>query len=207
MGSWGLILFGIGLIIKGKKKEAIFYSWLAGIFAFLVIFAGGNVRHDYYQVLAVPVIFKMFFASIYFNNKYLMWFHEKISEMLTISVRNLSDCAFMLKLIFSGILYFFYTTGVLYLCFWSFGIEVELPVMALFYIVLKLSNQIIITPGNLGVRELAYGILSEQVQIGMAEGIMIAVVLRVLNTLVIATLVSLFSCFDLLLSRKKRMVI
>jgi len=57
LGSWGLIPFGLGLIAKaGRKKEALFFSWLGGILAYLVIFAGGNVRHDYYQVIAIPAI-------------------------------------------------------------------------------------------------------------------------------------------------------
>jgi len=58
LGLWGLILFGIGLICKtGKQnKEALFYSWLLGIFAYLAVFARGNVQHDYYQILAIPTI-------------------------------------------------------------------------------------------------------------------------------------------------------
>ncbi len=58
LGYWGLIPLGIGLITKTGKKgsENLFYSWLGGIFAYLVIFARGNVQHDYYQIIALPAI-------------------------------------------------------------------------------------------------------------------------------------------------------
>lgn len=57
LGYWGLILLGLGIIIKPNKKEGwFFYSWLAAILAYLIIIAGGNVQHDYYQALAIPII-------------------------------------------------------------------------------------------------------------------------------------------------------
>lgn len=57
LGYWGLIFFGIGLIIRSAKKEGwFFYSWLMGILIYFVIVAAGNVRHDYYQILAIPII-------------------------------------------------------------------------------------------------------------------------------------------------------
>lgn len=57
LGYWGLILFGLGLALKPSKKEGwFFYVWLGAILAFFTIFAAGNVTHDYYQVVAIPII-------------------------------------------------------------------------------------------------------------------------------------------------------
>ena len=57
LGGWGIFLLGLGLIIKPLKKEGLFfYSWLAAILAYFVIIAGGNIQHDYYQVIAIPII-------------------------------------------------------------------------------------------------------------------------------------------------------
>ncbi len=55
LGKWGTVLFSLGLVGK-TKKDILFYSWLAGIFMFWAIFATGNVQHDYYQIIAIPVI-------------------------------------------------------------------------------------------------------------------------------------------------------
>lgn len=57
LGGWGLVLLGLGIIVKPNKKEGLFfYLWLAAILAYFSIVAGGNVQHDYYQVLAIPTI-------------------------------------------------------------------------------------------------------------------------------------------------------
>ena len=57
LGYWGLILLGLGIIVRPNKKEGLFfYSWLIAILAYFTIVAEGNVRHDYYQVLAIPII-------------------------------------------------------------------------------------------------------------------------------------------------------
>lgn len=57
LGYWGLIPFGLGLAVKPSQKEGWFYHWWGlGILGYLVIFATGNVQHDYYQIIAVPII-------------------------------------------------------------------------------------------------------------------------------------------------------
>ena len=57
LGYWGVVFVGLGITLKLDKKE----KWvppllLLGSIAYLVIFAAGNVRHDYYQILLLPVI-------------------------------------------------------------------------------------------------------------------------------------------------------
>lgn len=67
LGYWGLILLGLGLAIKPNKKEGwFFYWWLVAILAYFTILAGGNVRHDYYQVLAIPIICIFLAKGAYF---------------------------------------------------------------------------------------------------------------------------------------------
>lgn len=56
LGYWGLILLGLGAISKpGKKEGMFFYWWILGSWGYLIILATGNVRHDYYQAILVPV--------------------------------------------------------------------------------------------------------------------------------------------------------
>jgi hypothetical protein len=67
LGYFGIIFFASGLIPErltlGQKKlprptfsDKAIYAWGAGLFAYLVIFATGNVRHDYYQFMFLPLI-------------------------------------------------------------------------------------------------------------------------------------------------------
>lgn len=61
LGMSGVIFFGAGLIptsINRKKMGAtsVLYFWGIGMGMYLVVFATGNVRHDYYQVMLLPFV-------------------------------------------------------------------------------------------------------------------------------------------------------
>jgi len=57
LGYFGLIPLALGLLVKNKPKEGWFYHWwLIGIVVFLSVFATGNVQHDYYQIITIPII-------------------------------------------------------------------------------------------------------------------------------------------------------
>lgn len=57
LGYWGLLPLGLGFLITPSKREGwIFRWWVVGGLAYMVIIARGNVQHDYYQILLLPVI-------------------------------------------------------------------------------------------------------------------------------------------------------
>jgi hypothetical protein len=56
LGYWGLIPFGIGLIYIYKKEGLFFRLFVVGTLLYLSVIAGGNVQHDYYQILLIPTI-------------------------------------------------------------------------------------------------------------------------------------------------------
>jgi 4-amino-4-deoxy-L-arabinose transferase-like glycosyltransferase len=57
LGFWGMIPLGLGLVLKpGKKEGWFFHFWLLAILVYFSFFATGNVRHDYYQIISLPII-------------------------------------------------------------------------------------------------------------------------------------------------------
>lgn len=57
LGVTGSVLFFIGLLVKPKLHEGLLLHLLVlSSFLFLIVFATGNVQHDYYQTLIVPAI-------------------------------------------------------------------------------------------------------------------------------------------------------
>lgn len=69
LGYWGMIPFGIGIIaLSDKKEDWFFHWWLAGGLIYLSVFAAGNVTHDYYQAILIPVI-----AAIAAKGLYFLW--------------------------------------------------------------------------------------------------------------------------------------
>ena len=65
LGATGLVLFFLGAILKPKNNNYFLHFWLLSIFLYFAIFATGNVRHNYYQLLFVPI------ASIFFAQGFL----------------------------------------------------------------------------------------------------------------------------------------
>ncbi len=53
LGVTGFFLLFLGLIVR--HKNYFFHTWLLSLFLYFIIFATGNVRHDYYQVIFVPI--------------------------------------------------------------------------------------------------------------------------------------------------------
>src|SRR3989304_5366540 len=52
----GFSLFVLGILKNPQLQEKLFYlTWLASVAIYLVGFASGNIRHDYYQVPLVPI--------------------------------------------------------------------------------------------------------------------------------------------------------
>jgi uncharacterized membrane protein YbhN (UPF0104 family) len=79
--------------------------------------------------------------------------------------------------------------SVLWVCFRAAGLPIDASLSVLFHVVVKLSNVIIVTPGNLGVTELAFGALGMGARGGsLQHGIAAALAFRALNTLVVITL-------------------
>lgn len=60
LGGWGVGLVSIGMIREiretGGQKIWLFHFWGLGLLAYLVVFATGNVQHDYYQIILVPIL-------------------------------------------------------------------------------------------------------------------------------------------------------
>jgi len=152
-------------------------------------------------VMVIPPVLNILCASWQSRAKYFRWLHSKISEVFRVSVSNISDVIYISKITLTGILSFFNTMMIFYVCFGSIGVQVELSILTLFCVILKLSNLVILTPGNLGVREVAYGILGKLANIGVAEALLVSVITRVVGTILIFILGAVFGGFSLLRKR------
>jgi 4-amino-4-deoxy-L-arabinose transferase-like glycosyltransferase len=55
LGFAGLILAGAAFFWSKLKNRVLLIAWSLGLLAYVSIFATGNVRHDYYQALFMPL--------------------------------------------------------------------------------------------------------------------------------------------------------
>ncbi len=55
LGVTGAAMFFIGLLVKPKNGNYFLHIWALSNFLFIIIFATGNVRHNYYQTGFMPI--------------------------------------------------------------------------------------------------------------------------------------------------------
>jgi len=56
LGFVGVIFLPFGILKPSQKEIWLYLGWWAGIFVYLIIIATGNVQHDYYQNLLLPIL-------------------------------------------------------------------------------------------------------------------------------------------------------
>jgi uncharacterized protein (TIRG00374 family) len=153
-------------------------------------------------IIIAPVLAEALLNKIRFENVYLGWIRSKLLETLTATVKSVGDKVYLLKIILLGLVGFIQTVLAYYVLFLSLNTPLSLSALAVFYSLLKLGTFVSITPGNIGVQEVAFGFLSEQMNFGMAQGVLVSVFGRILHTSLIAMLGILFGGIDLLKHRK-----
>ena len=94
LGFWGIVLLGFGLICKVNGKYRLFpLVYLLSAICYLLVFATGNVRHDYYQILIIPAISilvglgfdSLFFTKNQLTNNYITKFLAVVAFVFMIA--------------------------------------------------------------------------------------------------------------------------
>jgi hypothetical protein len=82
LGAFGLIPLFLGLIYRKNNIGTFNLMGLIGIFIYFVFIPGGNIQHDYYQVLIIPVISIAVGCGLYYL--YHFTFSSKILSVLSL---------------------------------------------------------------------------------------------------------------------------
>ncbi len=91
LGYWGIVPFALGLLARPGKKEGWLFSVMAaGGLLYLTVFAAGNVQHDYYQILLLPIV------SIYVARGMAFLMTEKTFSLAARYSVLVTSCLFML---------------------------------------------------------------------------------------------------------------
>jgi uncharacterized membrane protein YbhN (UPF0104 family) len=108
--------------------------------------------------------------------------HGVASKLVAALTGALSAPSFLARYLCVSILVTAEQIALLWLCFRAVGFELELAAAAVFQVFIKLSNQIVVTPGNLGVMEFAFGLLGASGGGRLEFGIAASLVFRALFT-------------------------
>ena len=81
----------------------------------------------------------------------------------------------------------------LFLCFNMLGTMPSISELAVFVAMGSISTIIVVTPGNLGFKEMLYGLLAEGMGIGMAQGLSVTLIQRLASYIALTILVMIFT--------------
>jgi uncharacterized membrane protein YbhN (UPF0104 family) len=91
----------------------------------------------------------------------------------------------------------------LWLLFRAVGADLPVVTLLLFQVIFKLSTQVVVTPGNLGVTEILFGLLSHGVASTLEQGLAVSVLYRGVSTVMVVVLGTCFGGVRLLFGGRR----
>ncbi len=162
--------FLIGAVVVGlAQPEARVGAWPLGLLLGLAALVTAAA-----PVLALPLL-----ALVPQRWRALAWLHTRLAETLQVTLASLRDARYLARVLAWTLAAFVQAVALLWLCFVALGADVGLAQAVAFYVLLQLSTYLAVTPGNLGLQELAFGFLALGMGGGAVEGVVVSGLLRV----------------------------
>ncbi len=116
------------------------------------------------------------------------WAYRRTEDMVGGAVGIIQSGATIVRFALAGLAGLAAATVLFAIAFEALELDASLSTIVLFYALLQLGTYVSITPGNLGVMELASGALAAQLGIGLTGGLLVAALVRLTGyaTLLIA---------------------
>jgi uncharacterized membrane protein YbhN (UPF0104 family) len=106
------------------------------------------------------------------------WAQRRTADMVSGAVRVVTARSTLVRFAATGLIGLTTTTALYTIAFRSLDLNVSISTVVLFYAVIQLGTYVSITPGNIGVLELASGALASQLGIGLTGGLLVSTVVR-----------------------------
>ncbi len=152
-------------------------------------------------IMTVPLVTHLIMRRLSFRSRRLEWIRERIAAVVDMTVASLRDIPCLLVVVGLGLIIFTRTVLLFRLYFLVFQIHTSLSELAIFYALFALGGLVMITPGNVGIQEVAWGFLGGLIGVGMAQGVLVSGFGRVVAAGVIACLGVPLGAIDVLRNR------
>lgn len=127
---------------------------------------------------------------------------ERLVKLVATAGNALRQPRFMLRFLAINLVTTLVHASALWLGFFAVGGRVGLPGLVLFQVFVRASNLIQVTPGNVGINELAYGLLAHASHCSVEQGVSVALLNRAIGTLTTIVLGVAFGGGALLLDQR-----
>jgi hypothetical protein len=175
----------------------IFFIWtdtILNFFIALIFFILGTSQLEVFRtsavnililgiiiLIAAPFTARALIKRISSPSKFL----NKLGQIVDELFRGIKQPRYIAITTSIALVSFLLMTEIFQILLAAIGAEIDLATLGVFYALYRLTFHINITPGNLGIREIAYGLLCAGAQIGMAKGLLISAELRILSVIML----------------------
>ncbi|HTV19389.1 MAG TPA: lysylphosphatidylglycerol synthase domain-containing protein, partial [Polyangiaceae bacterium] len=155
-------------------------------------------------LLVLPQLVSVAVARVRFRSPRARQALESARSSLNRAQDALRAGPFVVKFVALNLVVVVVQVAMLWLAFDAVGGPPDVGRLMLFQVLLKLSGMIMITPGNLGLMELAYGALAGASSTGVQHGIAAALLMRTLGTVVLIALGVSFGGAQVLMQQRRQ---
>jgi len=132
-------------------------------------------------ILIFPVTFYKLSQKVNFEKLHLKFVEKKVSEIIAPMEQIISAKMEIVKFVILNIIIVLSSALSMKLCFLNFDIVLSFSELLFFVIILRVSMYVSITPGNLGITELAFSFLCETIGVGLTEGLLVSSTIRIVG--------------------------
>lgn len=125
-----------------------------------------------------------------------------LRDTFTFTVQCFRDIGFTVRFLFLSLFTFLIDLIILTRCIKVLSFNISFEYTVLIYLLSTVFVAIRVTPGNIGVQELVYGIIGVQAGISVGDGLMLSIFIRVLRLLAVITLLAGLNCIGMAMSNK-----
>lgn len=130
----------------------------------------------------------------------------RLTSLLSTASAAARSPGLMLRFFSLNVLVTIGQTATLWLAFHSVGASIHLSGLLLFQILVKLTSQVVVTPGNLGITELAFGALAQGSARTLEQGIAVSLLLRAVGSAMVVLLGALSGGWSALFGDRKALL-
>lgn len=195
---WFELLVGIALAVLVVSAHDPGFR-LGGVYVLPVLFA------MLIGLLMLPQLVSVTVARVQFRSVRALQALESARSSLTRAQDALRSGSVVAKFVAINLVVVVVQVAMLWLAFDAVGGPPDVGRLMLFQVLLKLSGMIMITPGNLGLTELAYGALAGASSTGVQHGIAAALLMRTLGTVVLIALGVAFGGAQVLMQQGRQL--
>lgn len=189
----------------------LFLAWF-NLFFFVIFYSfeilifGDEILKNYYiilflagilfaiTVISIPFLYQKFF-KIKFKNILISKIYNIITYIVMLPI-NLKNYQFYKFLSLCGLIGHILSFIIIYLLFLTLGIDLKFSVIIIFFIINSFLDQVPITPKNLAISELIFGVVAQNIGLTFEFGVVIKLFLRLFFFINLVTLTIFYNAIS-----------